>query len=79
VLKPIGRIQQPDKIDCVYIAPNEERIRDHAKLGGFPANRISEIKLVIDPPSSEAGPVKRFAVARGPKAHVKTGPSSSSW
>ena len=44
----------PDKIYCVYIAPNEEMIRDHAKLGGFPASRISEVKLVIDPTSSEA-------------------------
>jgi Protein of unknown function (DUF4242) len=43
-----------DKIYCVYIAPNEDMIRDHAKLGGFPANRISEVKLVIDPTSSEA-------------------------
>jgi Protein of unknown function (DUF4242) len=44
----------PDKIYCVYIAPNEEMIREHARLGGFPANRISEVKLVIDPTSSEA-------------------------
>ncbi len=42
-----------DKIYCVYIAPNEEMIRIHAKLGGFPANRISEVKLVIDPTSAE--------------------------
>jgi Protein of unknown function (DUF4242) len=41
----------PDKIYCVYIAPNDEMIRDHARLGGFPANRISEVKLVIDPAS----------------------------
>ena len=33
-----------DKIDCVYIAPNEELVRQHAQQGGFPANRISEIK-----------------------------------
>src|SRR5215470_17615778 len=38
-----------DKIYCVYIAPNEEMIREHAQQGGFPANRISEIKSVIDP------------------------------
>ncbi len=42
-----------DKIYCVYIAPNEEVIREHAKRGGFPANRISEIKNVIDPTTSE--------------------------
>ena len=41
-----------DTIYCVYIAPNEEMIRVHAMLGGFPANRISEIKLVIDPTSA---------------------------
>jgi hypothetical protein len=38
-----------DKIYCVYIAPNEELIRKHAQEGGFPANRISEIKTTIDP------------------------------
>ena len=43
----------PDKIYCVYIAPNEEMVREHAKQGGFPANRISEVKLVIDPTSAE--------------------------
>jgi hypothetical protein len=42
-----------DKIYCVYIAPNEEQIRDHARLGGFPANRVSEVRAVIDPTSSE--------------------------
>jgi hypothetical protein len=42
-----------DKIYCVYIAPNEEVIREHAQRGGFPANRISEIKNVIDPTTSE--------------------------
>lgn len=43
-----------DKIYCVYIAPNEEMIREHAQQGGFPANRISEIKSVIDPTTAEA-------------------------
>ena len=42
-----------DKIYCVYIAPNEEMIRDHARQGGFPADRISEVKLMIDPTSAE--------------------------
>ena len=42
-----------DKIYCVYIAPNEELIREHAAQGGFPANRISEIKSVIDPTTAE--------------------------
>jgi cell division inhibitor SulA len=42
-----------DKVYCVYIAPNEELIREHARQGGFPANRISEIKAVIDPTSAE--------------------------
>ncbi len=42
-----------DKIYCVYIAPNEEMVREHAKQGGFPANRISEVKLIIDPTSAE--------------------------
>lgn len=42
-----------DKIYCVYIAPNEEMVREHAKQGGFPANRVSEIKLIIDPTTAE--------------------------
>ena len=42
-----------DKIYCVYIAPNEELIREHAAQGGFPANKISEIKSVIDPTTAE--------------------------
>ena len=43
-----------DKIYCVYIAPSEEMIREHAQQGGFPANRISEIKSIIDPTTAEA-------------------------
>ena len=43
-----------DKVYCVYIAPNEEMVREHARQGGFPANRISEIKSVIDPTTAEA-------------------------
>lgn len=43
-----------DKIYCVYIAPNEEMVREHARQGGFPANRISEVKSVIDPTTAEA-------------------------
>ena len=42
-----------DKVYCVYISPNEEMIREHAAQGGFPANRISEIKTVIDPTTAE--------------------------
>ena len=42
-----------DKIYCIYIAPNEEMVRQHAQQGGFPANRISEIKTVIDPTTAE--------------------------
>jgi hypothetical protein len=42
-----------DKIYCVYIAPNEEMVREHAKQGGFPANRVSEVKRIIDPTTAE--------------------------
>jgi hypothetical protein len=42
-----------DKIYCVYRAPNEEMVREHARQGGFPANRISEITTVIDPTTAE--------------------------
>ena len=43
-----------DKIYCIYIAPNEALIREHATQGGFPANRISEISSTIDPTTAEA-------------------------
>ena len=42
-----------DKIYCVYIAPNADMIKEHAKQGGFPANQISEVKTIIDPTTSE--------------------------
>ncbi len=42
-----------DKIYCVYIAPNEEMVREHAKQGGFPANTISEVSAIIDPTTAE--------------------------
>jgi hypothetical protein len=42
-----------DKVYCVYVAPNEELIREHARQGGFPADRISEVKSVIDPVTAE--------------------------
>lgn len=42
-----------DKIYCVYIAPNEDMVREHAAQGGFPANRVSEITTVIDPTTAE--------------------------
>jgi len=42
-----------DKVYCVYIAPNAEMVREHAKQGGFPANRISEIRTMIDPTTAE--------------------------
>lgn len=38
-----------DKIYCIYIAPNEELVRKHADQGGFPANRISRVRTMIDP------------------------------
>jgi len=38
-----------DKIYCVYIAENEAQVREHAAQGGFPANRVSEVRAVIDP------------------------------
>ena len=43
-----------DKVYCVYIAPNEAMVREHAKQGGFPANRVSEVTTIIDPVTAEA-------------------------
>jgi len=42
-----------DKIYCVYVASDEDAVRKHAQLGGFPANRISQIRSVIDPTTAE--------------------------
>lgn len=42
-----------DKIYCVYIAPDEETVRTHAREGGFPANRVSRIRQIIDPTTAE--------------------------
>jgi hypothetical protein len=42
-----------NKIYCVYIAPNEEMVREHARLGGFPANSVSRVATIIDPVTSE--------------------------
>jgi Protein of unknown function (DUF4242) len=60
VLRELGpRIQwvhsyvTDDKIYCVYIAPDEDTVRKHAEMGGFPANRISQVRTMIDPTTSE--------------------------
>lgn len=42
-----------DKIYCVYNAPNEEMVREHAKQGGFPANSVSKVSTIIDPTTAE--------------------------
>jgi len=44
-----------NKIYCIYIAPNEEMVREHAKRGGFPANHVVSVKTIIDPTTSESG------------------------
>lgn len=43
-----------DKIYCIYISPDEQTILEHAKRGGFPANRVSEVRTIIDPTTAEA-------------------------
>lgn len=42
-----------DNIFCVYRAPNAEMVREHARLGGFPANQVSEVHAIIDPATAE--------------------------
>jgi hypothetical protein len=42
-----------DKIYCIYRAPNETMVREHASQGGFPANKISEVRTIIDPTTAE--------------------------
>jgi len=49
-----------DKIYCVYHAENAEMVREHAKRGGFPANRVEEVKAIIDPASSEQSAMVRL-------------------
>ena len=43
-----------DKIYCIYIDPNEEMVREHARQGGFPANRVSQVRTIIDPTTAES-------------------------
>lgn len=43
-----------DRIYCTYIAPNEEMVREHAQRGGFPADKVSEVRAIIDPTTAEA-------------------------
>jgi len=43
-----------DKLTCVYIAPNADIIREHARLGGFPADRVLEVAVIIDPTTAES-------------------------
>lgn len=45
-----------NKIYCVYIAPNEELVREHALRGGFPANSVAEVRRIIDPTTAESAP-----------------------
>lgn len=52
-----------DRITCVYIAPNAELIREHARRGGFPANRILEVAVVIDPTTAESNAMAAAAEA----------------
>ncbi len=42
-----------DKIYCIYIAPDEDQVREHAQKGGFPANRVSRVATMIDPTTAE--------------------------
>jgi len=42
-----------DKIYCVYVAPNADAVREHAKRGGFPANRVERVTTIIDPTTAE--------------------------
>ncbi len=45
-----------DKVYCLYVAPNEAMVREHARKGGFPANHVAAVRAVIDPTTSEPEP-----------------------
>lgn len=59
IVKELGQVQwvesyvSDDKLYCVYIAPNEEMVREHGRRGGFPVTRVSEVKFMIDPTTGE--------------------------
>ena len=55
-----------DRITCVYIAPDAEAVREHARRGGFPADRVDEVRAVIDPTTAEAAPVAAGGAAAAP-------------
>jgi hypothetical protein len=48
-----------DKITCIYVAPNAEMVKEHAQLGGFPADSVQEVMTIIDPTTSEGQPAGR--------------------
>jgi hypothetical protein len=48
-----AQLRERSKITCLYIASNPELIREHARLGGFPATRVLEVAVVIDPTTAE--------------------------
>lgn len=52
-----------DKLYCIYISPNEEMIRKHAEMGGFPCDRISRVHRIIDPTSEEGVPAEPAAAS----------------
>lgn len=52
-----------DKITCVYIAPNAELVREHARLGGFPADKVLEVATIIDPTTAESSDLAAAARA----------------
>ena len=52
-----------DKVTCVYIAPNADLIREHARLGGFPADRVLEVATTIDPTTAESNELAATAGA----------------
>jgi cell division inhibitor SulA len=52
-----------DKVTCVYIAPNADLIREHARRGGFPANRVLEVATIIDPTTAESNELAATARA----------------
>jgi len=52
-----------DKITCIYIAPNADIIREHARLGGFPADRVLEVATIVDPTTAESNELAAAARA----------------
>src|SRR5207253_1329635 len=65
-----------NKIYCVYLAPDEATVQEHAKRGGFPANRVSAVRRMIDPTTAESSCRETFLAPAALGEHIASHPRS---